>query len=150
VAQWQTDHYEAYAVTRPADRTIALYPNCSRGKGAHVGHALKWWLLGTTGALFFVLAFLAFVHFIIAGDSMAGFIGPDWVFFLLTIAAVYLWMGLFAAYSAWRWMKFVRLAERTFKALGWPRPSMIDLVKSSKNCRQEGDPPGYGVFYFRY
>ena len=35
VAKWQHDHFEAYAVARPADRVVALYPHCSRGRKPH-------------------------------------------------------------------------------------------------------------------
>ena len=46
VAEWQTDHYELYAITRPADNTIALYPHCSRGSKSHWRNAWWWWLKG--------------------------------------------------------------------------------------------------------
>ncbi|HSC80424.1 MAG TPA: putative type VI secretion system effector [Chitinolyticbacter sp.] len=36
----------AYAIARPSDRTIALYPHCSRGKSAHIKNAVKWWFFG--------------------------------------------------------------------------------------------------------
>lgn len=34
-AQRMNDHYEVYGIARPYDRTIALYPHCSRSKGRH-------------------------------------------------------------------------------------------------------------------
>ena len=45
VAEWQQDHYELYAVARPEDRIVALYPHCSRGAERHVKNVVKWWLI---------------------------------------------------------------------------------------------------------
>ena len=49
VGEWRDDYFELVAIARPADRTIALYPHCSRGKRAHIKNAIKWWFLGVTG-----------------------------------------------------------------------------------------------------
>lgn len=40
-AQWIGDHYEAFGIARPADKTIALYPHCSRSKTRHVKNLIK-------------------------------------------------------------------------------------------------------------
>lgn len=34
--------YRAFAVLKPNDRTIALYPHCSRGRIAHYKNSIKW------------------------------------------------------------------------------------------------------------
>ena len=44
-------HWELYAIARPNDRTIALYPHCSRGQTSHILYAVYWWIVGTIGAL---------------------------------------------------------------------------------------------------
>ena len=44
-AEWQRDHYEAFGIARPADRIVALYPHCSRGRLRHVRNAVKWWFI---------------------------------------------------------------------------------------------------------
>jgi hypothetical protein len=62
-------------------------------------------------------------------------------------------MAFFAlmTYSMTRkWMPFVRLAEKVFRALKLPNPSSIDLVKTSKAQRTDKDPGEFGTFYFRY
>jgi hypothetical protein len=47
-------------------------------------------------------------------------------------------------------MPYVRVAEKVFKALGWPDVGNVDLVKSSKAQRLKTDPGEFGTFYFRY
>src|SRR5574343_1313202 len=44
-------HWELYAIARPKDRTIALYPHCSRGRTSHLKNAVYWWLVGTIGMM---------------------------------------------------------------------------------------------------
>lgn len=38
--------YRSFAVLKPEDRTIALYPHCSRGRIAHYKNSLKWFFYG--------------------------------------------------------------------------------------------------------
>jgi hypothetical protein len=150
VAEWQGDHYEAYAVVRPKDRVIALYPHCSRGTKAHIQNAIKWWLIGVTGFMIFGWLFFAFGHFVVFRRLAKEFMGFD-ANFLILGAAMYAFFGLMTIHLTWKWMKFVRLSERIFKVLGWPNPSHMDLIKTSKQqLRKPHDPAGYGVFYFRY
>jgi hypothetical protein len=131
-------HWEAYGVERTSDRTVALYPHCSRGRAPHIRNAIKWWLLGG-GA--FVLCALGL------GTSLGAVVGKE--FSWIAIAA----MAFFAlmTFSLTRkWMPFVRLAEKVFRALELPNPSNIDLVKSSSKQRTADDPGEFGTFYFRY
>jgi len=43
--EWQGEYFELFSVCRPRDRTIALYPHCSRARAKHIGNAIKWWVL---------------------------------------------------------------------------------------------------------
>jgi len=67
VGEWRDDYFELVAIARPADRTIALYPHCSRGKHAHIKNAIKWWFLGVTGMIGFTAITMAFL--IALGES---------------------------------------------------------------------------------
>ena len=51
-AAWTGSHYEAYAIARPKDRVVALYPHCSRGRQRHYANAFKWWLIAGGGSWF--------------------------------------------------------------------------------------------------
>ncbi|UXY16954.1 hypothetical protein N8I74_08080 [Chitiniphilus purpureus] len=144
----QGGHFIAYAITRPSDHTIALYPHCSRGKLAHVKNAVKWWLLGVSFAIAFMVVLFVAVHFIKGGEAnLVNFF--KYVLPLFALAG-YLFFGLMTVSMAKKWMPFVRLSERCFAALGWGSPSNIDLVASTKKARADSDPGELGVMYFRY
>ena len=140
-AEWQRDHYEVFGIARPADRIIALYPHCSRGRTTHVRNAVKWWAIFGAG-------FLIFVN----GGMLLDFSIEE----VFDLGGIVTSMGLaaFFALAIWsmthKWMPFVRVAERVFTALDWPNPGDVDLVKTTKAQRQLGDSGELGVFYFRY
>jgi hypothetical protein len=141
-AEWQGDHYEAFGIARPGDRTIALYPHCSRGRARHVKNAIKWWLwLGVLSPfLFFLFAMMYF-------DGISIFFD---VGLYATTGVMSTFLALMFTSLSLQWMPYVRVAEKVFKALDWPDASNIDLVKSSKAQRTEKDPGEFGTFYFRY
>ncbi|MCB4359494.1 putative type VI secretion system effector [Quatrionicoccus australiensis] len=134
--------WETYGVARPLNRTIALYPHCSRGITRHFTNAGKWWFIGGSGAILCVTLPLALITV-----GLAALKEPEFYFLTLGLMA-------FFALMTWsltrKWMPFVRLAEKVFRALDLPDPSNIDLVKSSKAQRTEQDPGEFGTFYFRY
>jgi len=142
------DRWESYGMARPADRMVALYPHCSRGRLAHYRNAFKWWLLGGGGCLLFV--FLP-ISYTVAGSKML--IRQQELGGLSIVTAVAMAAMAMAAvitFSTTRqWLPFVRVAEKVFRTLGLPNPSSIDLVKSSKRQRTPKDPGEFGTFYFR-
>ncbi len=151
VAEWQTDHYELYAITRPADNTIALYPHCSRGSKSHWRNAWSSWLWGTAYFLLFGMCFLGVFGFF-RGETLTD---EDYIEYLsVMLAGSTVFFYPFFALMTWslgrKWMPFVRMSERVFTALGWDNPAEVDLVKRSKAQRRGDESFDYGVFYFRY
>lgn len=143
-AEWHGHYYDAGGIVRLSDRTIALYPHCSRGKMRHIKNATKWWFIGVSGLCLISIPFglltfgtKDFLAFLSEG-LIWGFLGLYGFFGIATISL------------ASKWMVFVRLAEQVFRTLGLPDPSNIDLVKSSKAQRKPDDPGEFGTFYFRY
>lgn len=146
-AEWQVDHYELFGIARPGDKTISLYPHCSRARTRHIKNAVKWWLV---------------VSIALEVGISAIFLTSGWN------GLVDFWQGLFAEGGWWipvgltvfcaiavasmtkQWMPFVKLSERVFSALALPNPRDIDLVKSSKGRRTEQDTIEFGSMYFRY
>lgn len=143
-AEWQGNHYETGGIARPTDRTIALYPHCSRGKARHVKNAAKWWLIGAT--LFNVFTLFLALFTVKFEDYLSTVLHE--VSYVL--AGFYVFFGLMTISLARKWMPFVRLTEKVCRTLGIPGPGNVDLVKSSKAQRKPDDPGEYGTFYFRY
>ena len=61
VGEWKVGHFEAYAVARPEDRIVALYPHCSRGAKRHVNTAVKWWFWGNSFMMLLVLLMVGYL-----------------------------------------------------------------------------------------
>jgi len=141
-AEWQGEHYEAGGIARPADRMIALYPHCSRGKSRHIKNAVKWWFIGVSALVLFMTIY-AFLMFSPLPWEVIKYL-------VYMCIAFYVFFGMAAFSMAYKWMPFVRLTEKVTAILQLPDASNIDLVKSSKLQRQPDDPGEYGTFYFRY
>ncbi len=143
-AEWQKDHYEVGGIARPLDRTIALYPHCSRGRARHIKTAIKWWFIGVT--------ILNLVGLVVAVPTFGvrDFLTTLHVIVLPVFIGFYVFFGVMTISLARKWMPFVRLAEKVFTILGMPSPSDVDLVRSSKVQRKPDDPGEYATFYFRY
>ncbi|QGZ40203.1 hypothetical protein IP92_04944 [Pseudoduganella flava] len=145
-AEWRDDHYEVFGVVRPADRTIALYPHCTRGRRTHVKNAIKWWIYVS---VFFDVGIVALSGVmstpIIEYWTGAFEDGGGWV-----IGGIHVVIAI-AVYSMTKqWMPFVRVAEKVFQTLGLPNPAGVDLVKSSKGKHKPDDSFEYGAMFFRY
>jgi hypothetical protein len=69
--------------------------------------------------------------------------------YLLVTVGMVLFFCLMIFSLTQKWMPFVRLSEKVFRALNLPDPDNIDLVKSSKAQRKPSDPGEFGTFYFR-
>jgi len=147
VAEREGDRYAAVAITRPADRMIAMYPHLSRGRWSHFLNSLKWWLWGMT--IFSVVNTL-FMGTIWALDGADLFSKKVGYFFVVVNLIVFALMLLPTIHLTWRYMHFVKAAETVFRALGWENAGRIDLNKTSKAGRQGNEPPEYGTYYFRY
>lgn len=143
VGEINGSHLEAAAIARPADRTIALYPHCSRGRRKHIVNAVKWWFIGVSLLVLFI-CFLALLTI-----SWAGFVNILMELFYVAVGC-YTFFSFMTISLTRKWMPFVRVAEKVFRALEWPAPGNVDLVKSSKAQRRADDPAEFGTFYFRY
>ena len=135
-------HWEAYGVQRPRDKTVALYPHCSRGRARHIKNAAWWWFFGWGG---WVLIFFIPLSFYLMGPTIFSDHGLYY-----SVTGLMTFFGVMTFSLSRKWMPFVRLSEKVFRALDLPNPSNVDLVKSSKRQRTEQDPGEFGTFYFRY
>ncbi|WP_207306613.1 putative type VI secretion system effector [Xanthomonas oryzae] len=138
--------YVAFAVLRPADRTIALYPHCSRGRIAHARNSF-FLFLKTYAAVFVTFLLLMLLIEVFEGDF-------NWRDFALMIGvgaigavAIYGWISYRISK---RFMPFVYMAEAVFESLGWKDAKRVDLPARSRAERKSSDTPGLGKLYFRY
>lgn len=139
-AERRGENYEAFGVARLSDRTVALYPHCSRGRLPHFVNATKWWLIiSSSGTLFVSLMMRASTQELLADGIL------QWGAF-----AFYSFFGAMIFSLSRRWLPFVRVAENIFRTFGWPNSSGIDLKKRTKARRAKDDSVEYGRFYFYY
>ncbi|WP_253548510.1 putative type VI secretion system effector [Herbaspirillum rubrisubalbicans] len=139
---WQGEYFELVALANPADRTIALYPHCVRGRRAFYALVFRWWLIfaGVYPTVFTCLAFS------LGRLSRHFFQLPFWL----------CWGGLVVGLTfvifmlMLQWTPFAKAARRVFSVLGLKDPSGVDLKKTTKAQRKPGDPPEMGAFFFRY
>lgn len=196
VGQRQGDDLAVVGIARPRDRTIALYPHCSRGTVRHWLNAVAWWLFGTAAGLAVMLSMMVVSSALstLAGDAWAALLPIVGISYMVLLPAVYLLKGRSAALAlvvavlslgafnavesgvpagavtallyaaggvyaflglmtfslARKWMPFVHLAEKAFRAFGFRDPARVDLVKCTKMRRKPDDPAELGTFYFRY
>lgn len=145
--EWRTDHYELLGMARPADRTVALYPHCTRSLRTHFKNAFKWWI--------YVCLFVDLGMIVVTSSLESVTFKEMWEDSLedggaLIMLGMHIVIGI-AVYSMTKqWAPFARIAEKVFSTLGLSNPKSTDLVKSSKGRHQPNDSMEYGVMYFRY
>ena len=149
VAQPFDSHHEAFAIARPTDRIVALYPHCSRGRIRHWLIVARWWVLASTFSIL-----LATLGLLLSGaiSSSAWIEVRDDIMVMVPRGAfiVYPFFLLVSVSLGWKWLSFVRLAERIFQEFGWHGAGSIDLKRISRATRTATDTSEYGIFYFRY
>ncbi|BEV18005.1 hypothetical protein HBDW_47930 [Herbaspirillum sp. DW155] len=146
----QGSRYELFALYKPEERTIALYPHCIRGTRAFLRIALQRTLfvnliLLTTVSLLILFGFnqpLTYgMEFFSSKEGMLGL-----------LAGVLISTGCCLAMT-WKWLPFAKLAEKIFRALDFPSPSNINLSESTKRLtaqdEDDEDEEDHGL-YFKY
>lgn len=140
------ERYELFGLQNADERVIALYPHCSRGSRSHYRLTFKGTVLANL--IFFGLYFLVTITLDDDKRPLTAQLIPGW-----EGACILLGMFIFITGSslkiARKWMPFARLTEQVLATLGFPEPSEIDLVKSSRGLRKATETDGSGIF-FRY
>ena len=120
--------FEVYAATRPLDRTIWMYPHCSRGTKAHIRFSvIGVTLLSILGSLCMQLVFW------LASDKSAEGGG---IFQIVMFITNMIGFVLVASFVATRFMKFAHLSNDIFAALGLEKPAEVDLPKRLRVARK--------------
>lgn len=142
--------YELFALYKPEERTIALYPHCIKGTRAYLRSALKRTLL--VNAFFITVLCILFLFVgnqsLEQGIKFVSSMGGIWSFLL----AIVLTTGSCVAMTR-KWIPFAKLAENIFRALDFPSPSDINLSESTKRLtaphEDDEDEEDNGL-YFKY
>lgn len=141
------DYWNAFAVARPVDRTIALFPHVVSGGIAHYKTAFRLWVKFALGLTLFAFLLLT------GGSLMFGRI-DDWGEFLLIVTCTSIitsvLFGVIGLNVSRKYIPFTRIAESVFTALGWRDVKRINLRKQTMKTIRPDDPPALGPFYYRY
>ena len=148
VAEDMGDHWSAFAVARPSDRTIALFPHVVSGTIAHFKTSFFIWLKFSLVLILSTLIFASGVVFFF-GEEVS-----SWI----TLSTVLVGGGVMASLMfaiigfniSRKYLPFVRIAESVFTALGWQDVKRINLRKHTMKTIRPDDPPALGPFFFRY
>ena len=120
VGLMERGQFNAYAVTRPSDRTIWMYPHSTRGTQAYKRYSLK--SIGLQSLLIPGILF-ALMDFFSSGPSMGlGF----WLWLSISSGLLY---AVILGVVARRFMKFAHIADDIFESLGFDNPADVDLPK---------------------
>ncbi|WP_137938759.1 putative type VI secretion system effector [Chitinivorax sp. B] len=122
VAANEGSFYRVYAVARPSDRLVALYPHCSRGRVAHWLNALKVFLLALLGTPLYIGCMLSL------GEAAYGIEG--WPLYVVALGALFLLAPL-------SFLFFGKKGPLFFIFLGW-LPVILQYQPAVKSLF--GDP----------
>jgi len=144
------DYWEAYAVCRPKDRHIWMYPHCSRGIQAYWENSFKKTLLGGIAFSQFFMAFFGAI-IIFHEDARLDKFFNIWLVSTPTAIGITLLIGGIVAIFL---SKFGRLSSTIFKTLGFKNPNNVDLEKRLKtyldnHTISDNERRGYS-FYSRW
>jgi hypothetical protein len=147
----EDNHYRLWAVLRPADRLIVLFPHLRRGRRANIYGRIKSWFICVHLFLLFMFFFVACVIFL--GDRETESNIESFVLAMTpAIALTYVGSIGLCLSEYGRHKRFSVLSECVFKALGWRDVENIDLAKIAKKKPLSSEVYSfeYAYFYFRY
>ena len=116
-----------YAVRRPSDQTLWMFPHCSRGRKKH------WKYTRRMCVVLPVLTAGSMLLFLVPMFGFALWSKPDAAFGANIFSVMGITIGLyFALNTARRWVPFAVVAESIFAAFGYPDPAQVDLPQENK------------------
>jgi hypothetical protein len=141
--------FAVYAVRRPSDQTLWMFPHCSRGRKKHWKYARKMCVvlsLLTTGCM---------LLFLTPKFGFALWSKPETAFGANIFTVMGIALGLyFSLNTARRWAPFVAVAESIFAAYGYPDPAEVDMPKENsiywKTHATAGELRKFSPWVYRY
>ena len=120
VGAYSGDQFEVYALTRPADRTIWMYPHSGKGTQAYVRSSLMW---------IFIICWVILPVVVFCMDFFFSSRPAPLEVWLIPIPIALLLCSSIFGFTAWRFMKFARISNDIFAALAFENPPSVDLSK---------------------
>ena len=136
VAEWQTDHYEVYAIAYPAERIISVCPECEMGRYAYSWLRLKYMFILVMLLVSIPLFILPFFNgntylegMLYILDLSKGNYVKMWsmIFIMDFMMCAVLAISAYKAYAP----TTCKLAEDIFRTMGWACPEKINLNKTT-------------------
>ena len=140
VVDWQGDHYEVYAIAKPAERVVSICPGCVRGRTAEAWLRLKSML---TIMIYLVLVFSAIFlthadgafserfRLVFLSDGYTGI----WCLAIIVFSLFTAVMAI-SAYNA-NASTTCKLAEEIFSVLGLPDAEKVNMDALTKKREKE-------------
>ena len=123
---------EAFAVVRPADRTMWLHPHCGRGTNAHLAFSVKWVGLASWVIVPIAVYLLALLGDVLIGGTQIPIDAMPWVVLANGILG-----SIVFGMTAVRFRRFARLSDEIFAALGFEKPAEVDLHRHLREASKE-------------
>ena len=141
--------FAVYAVRRPSDQTLWMFPHCSRGSKKHWKYAIQMcFILALTASSLLLLALMPHYGFALWENDKS-----------YHAVMVFIIMGVligfyFSLKTAFRWAPFVAIAESVFTTFGYPDPAQVDLPEQDRIFRSAQNTPAepnvHAPWVFRY
>lgn len=138
VACKKENYFECFAILRPLDKIIAVFPYASHGLGIHKKNFKK-----SSFYLFLIFLFFSFVAYAFKGNNP-----PVFALMALGIGAVIMSVNASVYFGK---KKFCIIAEKIFEVLRWKNGTQIDLeMHPVINVKPDGVDNEIMTLNFRY
>ncbi|HIE1101359.1 MULTISPECIES: putative type VI secretion system effector [Stenotrophomonas] len=128
----------ALSVLDESMKLIVSYPHVSAGTWAH------WVSVAKYSVVFAATYWAVFLGLLSVTTSL-----PNQVLIYAYLGGIIV-SGAVGYRVGRRFSRFARMADSIFDTLGWKRGASINLRRTTKAKRQDGDHPALGDTYFRY
>ncbi|CAB3742599.1 hypothetical protein LMG3458_05973 [Achromobacter deleyi] len=150
VAERDAHGWMALGARRKHDGLVAVYPHCFEGRRAHYVSTFRFWGLVVAVIFLFMMALDAVFALFRGTFSVADQGAAYAVYGAYGLPALVAVFGFLAWRAGRKTEGLARTAERIFAGFGWEDPAGINLRKTSRALRREGDGRDYGLRVFRY
>lgn len=141
--------YIVFAVRRPSDQTLWMFPHCSRGSKTHWRFAMKMSAISAVLLTSFLIVILMFYYGFALWNNEDSYDGVVVFTIMGIVLSVYCTLKI-----AIKWKPFIAIAESVFAAFGYADPAEVDMEQQDtafrKNLAPGMNQPLYVPWVYRY